>query len=96
MESDPYNDSWGTSSSSNLYYSLQKEVSSSGTYAFFMVILILAILLLIGKIVKISQHLPGMLYLHKNNFKVYSQLQFLREILLSCNYDTMEMTGMDV
>lgn len=35
MESDPYKDSWGTSSSSNLYYSLQKEVSSSGTYAFF-------------------------------------------------------------
>ena len=35
MESDPYKGSWGTSSSSNLYYSLQKEVSSSGTYAFF-------------------------------------------------------------
>lgn len=35
MERDPNGGSWGTSSSSNLYYSLQKEVSSSGTYAFF-------------------------------------------------------------
>ena len=35
MEPDPNKGSWGTSSSSNLYYSLQKEVSSSGTYAFF-------------------------------------------------------------
>jgi len=35
MERDPNKGSWGTSSSSNLYYSLQKEVSSSGTYAFF-------------------------------------------------------------